>query len=88
MKNDYICSVLSKETQDILDKTKRYAQLAKGNVRNFQERTARTVSLYSVGWLLLLSSGNSHDLLLKKWYISATLHNNLKALVAAGGRRN
>jgi len=43
MKNDYICSVLSKETQDILDKTKRYAQLAKGNVRNFQERTARTV---------------------------------------------
>ena len=30
-------------------------------------------ALYSVGWLLLLSSGNSHDFLLKKWYISATL---------------
>lgn len=33
-------------------------------------------ALYSVGWLLLLSSGNSHDLLLKKWYISVTLPNN------------
>ena len=26
-----------------IDNTKRYARLAKGNVRNFQERTARTV---------------------------------------------
>lgn len=28
---------------DIVETTKRYARLAKGNVRNFQERTARTV---------------------------------------------
>jgi hypothetical protein len=41
-----------------------------------------------VGWLLLLSSGNSHDLLLKKWYISATLLRKTTDILIDGAARD
>lgn len=42
----YLCKAVWRivpSLHDIVETTKRYARLAKGNVRNFQERTARTV---------------------------------------------
>ena len=48
-----------------IDKTKRYARLAIGNVRNFQ-RVARTVYRFArIAWAgySFSTQGNSHDLL-------------------------
>ena len=51
-------------------------KLAKGNVRNFQnELQGRVYRFALIAWADYSFSvqGYSHDLLLKKWYISATL---------------
>ena len=71
----YLCKCIPQKNARHIGKTKRYARLADGNVRNFYDMQEQCDGSRVQRGLVTASTyqGNSHNLHQKKWYISTTL---------------